>query len=132
MADSSRCSVGISKDEDCNKYSYVKETGLANFDDLRSIEKSIIRKRPRIETIATICYHHIYLLLVKYECHQFYCCDPFMKHIEGIEFIYIDSKEVIETRNFLEKQLVNAFTVPGTRNFHQFFLIDKLNSRKEV
>ena len=48
-------------------------------------------------------------------------------NIEGIEFIYIDSKEVTETRKFLEKRLVNAFTVPGTRNFHQFFPIDKLN-----
>ena len=85
MADpSSRCSVGISKDEDCNKSSYVKETGLTNFDDLRSIEKSIIRKRSGIETIATICYHHKYLLLVKYECHQFYCYNPFMKHKKSI------------------------------------------------
>ena len=48
-------------------------------------------------------------------------------NIEGIEFIYIDSKEVTETRKFLEKRLVNAFTVPGNRNFHQFFPIDKLS-----
>ena len=43
-------------------------------------------------------------------------------NIEGIEFIYIDSKEVTETWKFLEKRFVNAFTVPGTRNFHHFFL----------
>ena len=58
---SSKCSVGIAKEESCHKLCYIKQIGLLNFDQLESVEKSIIRKRCGIEEpIETICYHQTF------------------------------------------------------------------------
>ena len=54
-------------------------------------------------------------------------CLTFGKNnIEGIEFFYISTKEVSETIHFLKIQFLNAFTIPGTRSFHQFSHLDNL------
>ena len=89
MGDSSKCSVGITKEETCHKLSYVKTIGLVNFDQLNSEEKNIIKKRSEIkESIKTICYHHKRLLLVKYPQYQYTCCDPFHEHKKSIEGMF--------------------------------------------
>ena len=43
-----------------------------------------------------------------------------VNNIEGINFIYISTDELSETRIFLNDRFVNASTIPGTRSFHQF------------
>ena len=40
--------------------------------------------------------------------------------IEGIKFILVKKEEVEEVRRSLTMRFENAFTVPGTRSFHQF------------
>ena len=78
---SSKCSVGLIKDDICHKLTQVKLIGLINFKDLKRFEKEIILKRSGIQQeIETICYHHKYLLLVRY--------DPFQKHKKPVKGIY--------------------------------------------
>ena len=43
-----------------------------------------------------------------------------VNNIDNINFIYISSDEMSETRIFLEDRFLNASTIPGTRSFHQF------------
>ena len=43
-----------------------------------------------------------------------------VNNIEGINFIYISTDELSETRIFLNDRFVNASTISGTRSFHQF------------
>ena len=86
---SSKCSVGLVKDEICHKLTQVKQIGVINFKDLESLEKEIILKRSGIQQhIETICYHHKHLLLVKYESCQTTCCDPFKIHKKSVKGIY--------------------------------------------
>ena len=55
MGDSSKCSVGTAKEENCHKLSYVKTTGLTIFNQLDNEEKKIIKKRSEIkEFISTM------------------------------------------------------------------------------
>ena len=86
---SSKCSVGLIKDDICHKLTQVKLIGLINFKDLKRFEKEIILKRSGIQQeIETICYHHKYLLLVRYESFQTTCCDPFQIHKKPVKGIY--------------------------------------------
>ena len=86
MGESSKCSVGTAKEENCHKLSYVKTIGLTNFNHLDDKEKKIINKRSEIkELISTICDHHKYLLMVKYPQYQYKCCDPFNAHKKSIK-----------------------------------------------
>ena len=80
---SSKCSVGLVKEEVCHKITYAKQIGLINFKDIESLERQIMLKRSGIQAkIETICYHHKHLLLDKYESHQKTCCDPFQTSIK--------------------------------------------------
>ena len=89
---SSKCSVGLVKDEICHKLTYIKQIGLVNFNDIESLEKQLIIKRSGIQAkIETICYHHKHLLLVKYESHQKTCCDPFQTHKKSIKGIFLST-----------------------------------------
>ena len=42
------------------------------------------------------------------------------KEIRGIDFAFINSKDVVVTRNEMKERYIHAKTVPGTRSFHQF------------
>ena len=46
---SSKCSVGLVKDEICHKLTYIKQVGQINFKDIESLEKQIILKRSGIQ-----------------------------------------------------------------------------------
>ena len=43
-----------------------------------------------------------------------------VNNIENMNFIYISTDELSETRIFLENRFLNASTIPGTHTFHQF------------
>ena len=89
MAHSSKCSIGLVKEEVCHKQTYIKEMGLINVEDIDIQDKQIIIKRSGIQAIIeTICFHHKYLLLNKYEFLQKTCCDPFQEHKKSIKGIY--------------------------------------------
>ena len=46
---SSKCSVGLVKEEVCHKISYAKQIGLINFKDIESLERQIMLKRSGIQ-----------------------------------------------------------------------------------
>ena len=86
---STKCSVGLVKEEICHKLSYVKKIGLINFKDIESLEKQILIKRSGIQAQnTTICYHQKHVLLVKYESYQTKCCDPFNTHKKSVKGIF--------------------------------------------
>ena len=49
-----------------------------------------------------------------------------VNNIKGIEFIYISTDELNETRIFLKERLEKASTIPGTLSFHPFYPLDDL------
>ena len=57
---------------------------------------------------------------------MFEFCVNNIEGINRINFIYISSDELQETRIFLQDRFVNASTIPGTRNFHQFVPVGNL------
>ena len=48
-----------------------------------------------------------------------------ISNIKGINFVYITSEDLIETRAFLQKRFENVKTRPGTQSFHEFVPIDR-------
>ena len=81
MSDNVRCSIGIEKNEECNKKSFTSKTGLEDFCDIEESQQELIILRAELETKPrSICYHHKKYFAVRYESFQKCCCDPFEIH----------------------------------------------------
>lgn len=81
-----KCCVGLLKQTECHKLTYVKKKGLENVSDLSEEELNLIKIRSELDDkeIINICLHHKSLFLSKYEFLQKTCCDPFKIHKKPI------------------------------------------------
>lgn len=82
-----KCCVGLLKQTECHKLTYVTKKGLENVSDLSEEELNLIKIRSELDDkeIINICLHHKSLFLSKYEFLQKTCCDPFKIHKKPIK-----------------------------------------------
>ena len=63
------CHFGVQKNSPCHKLTYVKDVGVKTMEehDSNEDEIKILKLRSGLETLETICLHHEYVLLRRYQ-----------------------------------------------------------------
>jgi len=81
MAEFQPCYIGSEKGESCHKTSLTKSIGFKEILDLDDSERELLLLRSGCKFIkGSICHHHFYFYLVRYESFQRVCCNPFQNH----------------------------------------------------
>jgi len=81
MAELQPCYIGSEKGESCHKTSLTKSIGFKEILDLDDSERELLLLRSGCKFIkGSICHHHFYFYLVRYESFQRVCCNPFQNH----------------------------------------------------
>lgn len=76
-----KCSIGDLTLTDCHKTCFIKNKGTENVSNLSEEEINLIKLRTgKEDNGGTICFHHKYYYLNKYEFLQKKCCYPYKKH----------------------------------------------------